>query len=90
MALSQNSLACDTLPLFGGTQTRRQLGSLAPPSSAFPAKAGIQSVDYRPCDRVWVPPREGGDFAGNAAEGEAGGFTIFATPPVIGPLDPGP
>ena len=31
------------------------------PSAAFPAKAGIQSVDYRPSETVWVPA-----FAGKA------------------------
>ena len=42
-----------------------------PPSAAFPAKAGIQCVDYRARETVWVPPREGGDFAGKAEGGRA-------------------
>ena len=25
------------------------------PTTTFPAKAGIQILDYRPCDTVWVP-----------------------------------
>ena len=39
------------------------------PSAAFPAKAGIQSVDYRSRKTILVPPREGGDCAGKAEGG---------------------
>jgi hypothetical protein len=41
----------------------------APLFSSFPAKAGIQNLDRRPCEQVWVPPREGGDCAGKAEGG---------------------
>jgi hypothetical protein len=53
-----------------------------PPSAAFPAKAGIQSVDYRSCEKVWVPPREGGDCAGKADRG--GGRLVGFPPPNVG------
>ena len=49
-----------------------------PPSAAFPAKAGIQSVDYRSRETVWVPPREGGDCAGKAEGGRGPRLRGFA------------
>jgi hypothetical protein len=42
------------------------------PPSAFPAKAGTQTVSSGLQSTHWIPPREGGDCAGKAVEGESG------------------
>ena len=49
-------------PLGGSTREAGEGGlNLHPPPTAFPAKAGIQMMDHRPRQTVWLP-----GFAGKA------------------------